>query len=205
MSSGIPLKGKVSRNKYPELKKNSNKLEIFKLCLSVVMWRYIASAKARVGAGKPEVSFTKAGTLRNVELSIMNLRRGTQGSTSHKQWEKIGAWRSWDTDNHGLDIQDIVWPGESHVPPPGVPEKFHMTIGYLEEPPFINIARPDHVTNKCNVDRGIRCRTDNQTEWRCCSGFCIDLLAKMAEDLQFEFDLVRVEDPKWGTQVVRGY
>ena len=135
----------------------------------------------------------------------MNLRRGSQGSSSHKHWEKIGAWRSWDSENHGLDIQDIVWPGESHVPPPGVPEKFHITIGYLEEPPFINLARPDHVTNKCNVDRGIRCRvgrSDNQTDWQCCSGFCIDLLAKLAEDLQFEFDLVRVEDPKWGTQVV---
>ena len=54
-------------------------------------------------------------------------------------------------------IQDIVWPGESHVPPQGVPEKFHISIGFLEEPPFINLARPDHVTGKCNVDRGIRC------------------------------------------------
>ena len=40
--------------------------------------RYIAAAQARSLPGKPDVKFTKAGTLRNVELNIMNLRRGMQ-------------------------------------------------------------------------------------------------------------------------------
>ena len=38
-------------------------------------------------------------------------------------------WKSWKTEAHGLEIKDIVWPGDSHVPPQGVPEKFHLTVG----------------------------------------------------------------------------
>ena len=101
----------------------------------------------------------------------------------------------------------------------GVPEKFHLTVGFLEEPPFINLAPPDPVTGRCNVDRGVPCKVvaDGDTpsssssgkganmtkHYQCCSGFCIDLLAKFADDLQFEFDLIRVEDPKWGVLRVR--
>ena len=70
---------------------------------------FIAGANTRSMNGKPDVRFSKSGTLKNVELNIMNLRQGMQGSG--KQWEKIGAWRSWEKDNYGLDIQDIVWPG----------------------------------------------------------------------------------------------
>ena len=40
-------------------------------------------------------------------------------------------------------------------------------------------------------------------ELMCCSGFCIDLLAKFGEELQFEYDLIRVTDPKWGVLKVR--
>nr|APF30038.1 ionotropic glutamate receptor NMDA 2A [Homarus americanus] len=157
------------------------------------------------------VEFLQDGTRKDVELKIMNLRDA--GSLSTKKWEEIGTWNSWDAE--GVTINDIVWPGHQHVPPPGVPEKFHLKIVFLEEPPYISLASPDPVTGQCNANRGILCRvaTDammanvvnqtlaqqNSTYYQCCSGFCIDMLQKFSDELGFSYDLFRVEDGKWGT------
>ena len=67
---------------------------------------------------------------------------------------QVGIWNSW----NGLDIKDIVWPGGSHVPPQGVPEKFHVQITFLEEPPFIIMSDQDPITQKCSMNRGVPCR-----------------------------------------------
>lgn len=67
-----------------------------------------------------------------------------------------GQVGSWSTET-GLDIKDIVWPDNSHVPPQGVPEKFHIKITFLEEPPFIIISDPDPITGRCTMNRGVQC------------------------------------------------
>lgn len=71
-------------------------------------------------------------------------------------------WKSWQKE--GLDIKDIVWPGNSHTPPQGVPEKFHLRITFLEEPPYITLGPPDPVTGKCSMNRGVTCRVTTETQ-----------------------------------------
>ncbi|XP_069687880.1 glutamate receptor ionotropic, NMDA 2B isoform X4 [Periplaneta americana] len=173
-------------------------------------FKYLRNVSVEVEhPGKPNVEFTQDGVLKAAELKIMNLRPGV---SKQLVWEEIGVWKSWEKE--GLDIKDIVWPGNSHTPPQGVPEKFHLKITFLEEPPYINLAPPDPVTGKCSMNRGVLCRVAKESEmggvepflahrngsfYQCCSGFCIDLLEKFAEELGFTYELVRVEDGRWGT------
>nr|QPZ88974.1 ionotropic receptor 10 [Diaphorina citri] len=173
-------------------------------------YRYLRNVSVEGDTGKPNVEFTADGVLKAAELKIMNLRPNLG---SQLKWEEIGVWKSWEKE--GLDIKDIVWPGNSHTPPQGVPEKFHLKITFLEEAPYIQMSPPDPVTGKCNMNRGVICRVagdadmdkidvamahHNESFYQCCSGFCIDLLGKFAEELGFTYELVRVEDGKWGTQ-----
>ncbi|KAK4877551.1 hypothetical protein RN001_010057 [Aquatica leii] len=172
-------------------------------------FRYLRNVSVETEAGKPNIEFTQDGVLRAAELKIMNLRPGV---SKQLVWEEIGVWKSWQKE--GLDIKDIVWPGNSHSPPQGVPEKFHLKITFLEEPPYISLSPPDPITGKCAMDRGVLCRVASDADitevdmsqahrngsfYQCCSGFCIDLLEKFSEELGFTYELVRVEDGRWGT------
>nr|XP_034831518.1 glutamate receptor ionotropic, NMDA 2B [Maniola hyperantus]XP_034831519.1 glutamate receptor ionotropic, NMDA 2B [Maniola hyperantus] len=172
-------------------------------------YRHLRNVSVEGESGKPSIEFTPDGELRAAELKIMNLRP-TLGD--QLVWEEIGTWNSYPKER--LVIKDIVWPGGLHTPPQGVPEKFHMRITFLEEPPYINLAPPDPVSGRCSLDRGVICRVAPEVEvagleagtahrnsslYQCCSGFCIDLLQQLAEHLGFTYELVRVEDGRWGT------
>ena len=40
--------------------------------------------------------------------------------------------------------------------------------------------------------------TTNSSYYRCCSGFCIDLLRQLSEKIGFDYELFEVQDKKWG-------
>ncbi|CAL4135296.1 unnamed protein product, partial [Meganyctiphanes norvegica] len=160
---------------------------------------------------RPRLEFNSDGTRRFVSLKIMNLR---PDASKKMVWEEIGVWHSDPT--KGLEVKDIVWPGYSHVPPNGIPEKFHLKITFMEEPAFINMDPPHPITGQCTANKGIPCRvaTDkmmlgvnatwaltNSSYYMCCSGFSIDLLIQLSNDLGFSYDFFRVEDGIWGAIV----
>ncbi|CAD7089910.1 unnamed protein product [Hermetia illucens] len=175
-----------------------------------IFFKYLRNVSIEGDTNKPNIEFTADGDLKSAELKIMNLRPNV--NSKNLVWEEIGVWKSWETQK--LDIRDIAWPGNSHAPPQGVPEKFHLKITFLEEAPYINLSPADPISGKCLMDRGVLCRVAadhemadidmgqahrNGSFYQCCSGFCIDLLEKFAEELGFTYELVRVEDGKWGT------
>ncbi|XP_076314652.1 glutamate receptor ionotropic, NMDA 2B-like [Tachypleus tridentatus] len=119
-------------------------------------YRYLRNVSIAARHGQSKLEFNIDGTLKYVNLEVVNLNK-------RKIWEKVssvycfgvylgskvGSWTE-----RGLEIKDIVWPGDSPVPPPGVPEKFNLKITFLEEPPYLNIFPMDVETGGAKlVDR----------------------------------------------------
>ncbi|OQR74404.1 glutamate-like, partial [Tropilaelaps mercedesae] len=149
------------------------------------------------------VAFNLDGTRKRVDLDILNL-------DTRSAWEKIGDWGA-----NGVDIKDIIWPGEVRKPPKGVPEKFNLKVTFMEEKPFVIVGLPNPETGECESSRAVKCRIAPESDltglndtiarrnpnyYRCCMGFCIDLLEKFAQDLGFTYDLSKVEDGMWGVK-----
>ena len=116
-----------------------------------------------------------------------------------------------------IDIKDIVWPGGALKPPEGIPEKRFIRVSWLEEDPYVMPGPP----TSCVANKGVICQmfdddylneqqqkgAINITEeknnpeskyFKCCTGFCVDLLEKFSRDLSFDYKMIRVGDGKWG-------
>lgn len=108
-------------------------------------------------------------------------------------WRPIGNWYP----AKRIQISDIAWPGQSINPPTGKPKKYRLKVITLREDPFVIYSQM--IGGKCQRNSW-KCttRNPNGTVTQCCSGFCIDLLVMLSEDLRFDFDLEEVADGKWG-------
>ena len=55
-----------------------------------------------------------------------------------------------------------------------------------------------NVFDSVNINKTEEIKNSNSTLFKCCSGFCVDLLKKFSNDLSFDFALKRVKDGAWG-------
>nr|4JWY_A Chain A, Glutamate receptor ionotropic, NMDA 2D [Rattus norvegicus] len=87
----------------------------------------------------------------------------------------------------------------------------HLTVATLEERPFVIVEPADPISGTCIRD-SVPCRSQlNRThspppdaprpEKRCCKGFCIDILKRLAHTIGFSYDLYLVTNGKHGKKI----
>ncbi|CAB1439896.1 unnamed protein product [Pleuronectes platessa] len=121
-----------------------------------------------------------------------------------RQWDRVGKW-----ERGSLTMRYHVWPRfELYT---GVEEREdHLSIVTLEEAPFVIVEDVDPLSGTC-MRNTVPCRKQlklsNQTGdsgiyiKRCCKGFCIDILKKIAKAVKFTYDLYLVTNGKHGKKV----
>uniref|UniRef100_A0A8C5HDW6 Glutamate receptor n=1 Tax=Gouania willdenowi TaxID=441366 RepID=A0A8C5HDW6_GOUWI len=121
-----------------------------------------------------------------------------------RQWDRVGKW-----ERGSLTMRYHVWPrfelysaAEEH--------EDHLSIVTLEEAPFVIVEDVDPLSGTC-MRNTVPCRKqlklNNVTGdsgiyiKRCCKGFCIDILKKIAKNVKFTYDLYLVTNGKHGKKV----
>uniref|UniRef100_A0A3Q3WF70 Glutamate receptor n=1 Tax=Mola mola TaxID=94237 RepID=A0A3Q3WF70_MOLML len=121
-----------------------------------------------------------------------------------RQWDRVGKW-----ERGSLTMRYHVWPRfELYT---GAEERDdHLSIVTLEEAPFVIVEDVDPLSGTC-MRNTVPCRKQlklsNHTGdsgiyiKRCCKGFCIDILKKIAKTVKFTYDLYLVTNGKHGKKV----
>ncbi|KAI5100039.1 glutamate receptor ionotropic, NMDA 3A [Silurus meridionalis] len=143
---------------------------------------------------------------------IWNLQYDPLGNPA---WTRLGSWKQ------GKVVLDYgVWPSKKHSHPEGDrrrSSRLHLRVVTLVEHPFVFTREVDDdgqcpagqlcldpLTNDTALldalfhDLQLRNSTVPTELKKCCYGYCIDLLEKLAEDVGFDFDLYIVGDGKYG-------
>uniref|UniRef100_A0A672YYI7 Glutamate receptor n=1 Tax=Sphaeramia orbicularis TaxID=375764 RepID=A0A672YYI7_9TELE len=146
----------------------------------------------------------------NVTFEGRNLSFSDEGHQMHpklviillgndRQWDRVGKW-----ERGSLTMRYHVWPRFE------LQTEDHLSIVTLEEAPFVIVENVDPLSGTC-MRNTVPCRKQlklsNQTGdsgiyiKRCCKGFCIDILKKIAKTVKFTYDLYLVTNGKHGKKV----
>uniref|UniRef100_A0A8C6VTE5 Glutamate receptor n=1 Tax=Nothobranchius furzeri TaxID=105023 RepID=A0A8C6VTE5_NOTFU len=140
-----------------------------------------------------DLSFTEDGYQENPKLVVIVLNK-------EREWEKVGSMKE--------PLKYPVWPrfnsfGDAEL------DDNHLSIVTLEEKPFVIVEDVERLTGTC-MRNSVPCRKhikDNTTEAggtyikKCCKGFCIDILKKIAKYVKFTYDLYLVTNGKHGKKI----
>uniref|UniRef100_A0A8C4QF20 Glutamate receptor n=1 Tax=Eptatretus burgeri TaxID=7764 RepID=A0A8C4QF20_EPTBU len=140
-----------------------------------------------------DLSFNNNGYLAKPSMTVTVLN-------NKRQWEKVGKWKE-----ERLTLKYPIWPRFGARGPSGT-DDHHVSVATLEERPFVIVEDVDMFAGTC-LRNTVPCRqNNNHTDTssyikRCCKGFCIDLLKKLARTVKFTFDLYLVSNGKHGKKV----
>ncbi|KAG9469420.1 hypothetical protein GDO78_020534 [Eleutherodactylus coqui] len=148
------------------------------------------------------VEFNEDGDRKFANYSIMNLQ--------NRKLVQVGIFNG----SHIMQNErKIIWPGGETEKPQGYKMSTNLKIVTIHQEPFVYVksALPD---GSCKEEYAITgdlikkvpCLGPNDTipgrptVPQCCYGFCIDLLLKLAKEMNFNYEFHLVADGKFGTQ-----
>ncbi|XP_075912213.1 glutamate receptor ionotropic, NMDA 1 [Petromyzon marinus] len=164
--------------------------------------RYLLSASLKEGL-TGRVEFDEEGDRRHPEYVLVNLQAGRALGTRGLGTEEKKV----------VNDKDIVWPGGGKVIPDGFKMSTKLKIVTIHQEPFVYV-KPTLKDGTCKKEltifgdtiQKVICMGPNNTlpgrpiVPQCCYGFCVDLLIKLANNLNFTYDVHLVHDGKFGTQ-----
>nr|5IOU_A Chain A, N-methyl-D-aspartate receptor subunit NR1-8a [Xenopus laevis]5IOU_C Chain C, N-methyl-D-aspartate receptor subunit NR1-8a [Xenopus laevis]5IOV_A Chain A, N-methyl-D-aspartate receptor subunit NR1-8a [Xenopus laevis]5IOV_C Chain C, N-methyl-D-aspartate receptor subunit NR1-8a [Xenopus laevis]5IPQ_A Chain A, N-methyl-D-aspartate receptor subunit NR1-8a [Xenopus laevis]5IPQ_C Chain C, N-methyl-D-aspartate receptor subunit NR1-8a [Xenopus laevis]5IPR_A Chain A, N-methyl-D-aspartate re len=148
------------------------------------------------------IEFNEDGDRKFAQYSIMNLQ--------NRKLVQVGIF---DGSYIIQNDRKIIWPGGETERPQGYQMSTRLKIVTIHQEPFVYV-RPTTSDGTCREEYTINgdpikkviCNGPDETipgrptVPQCCYGFCVDLLIKLAREMDFTYEVHLVADGKFGTQ-----
>nr|5IOU_B Chain B, Ionotropic glutamate receptor subunit NR2B [Xenopus laevis]5IOU_D Chain D, Ionotropic glutamate receptor subunit NR2B [Xenopus laevis]5IOV_B Chain B, Ionotropic glutamate receptor subunit NR2B [Xenopus laevis]5IOV_D Chain D, Ionotropic glutamate receptor subunit NR2B [Xenopus laevis]5IPQ_B Chain B, Ionotropic glutamate receptor subunit NR2B [Xenopus laevis]5IPQ_D Chain D, Ionotropic glutamate receptor subunit NR2B [Xenopus laevis]5IPR_B Chain B, Ionotropic glutamate receptor subun len=177
-------------NSIPQSKSSCNNIQESRVYEAHMLKRYLINVTFE---GR-DLSFSEDGYQMHPKLVIILLNQ-------ERKWERVGKYK---------DRSLKMWPVFDLYPNSEEHKDEHLSIVTLEEAPFVIVEDVDPLSGTCmrnTVPCRKQIRPENRTEEggnyikRCCKGFCIDILKKIAKTVKFTYDLYLVTNGKHGKKI----